>query len=89
VAVSLLGELTLFLARTAAGFYQTHKLSSNLLIFRQAYKLMILLDVTPECCCFQSLIDNHIGEMKYKGGGGQWILGNMTLAVKAVTEQQT
>jgi len=82
VAASLLGELALFLAHTAADFYQTQKLSSNLLIFRQAYKLMIILDVTPECCYFQILIDIYIGKMKYRvwgeGDREQWVLGKMT-----------
>lgn len=31
---------------------------------------MILLDVTPECCYFQILIDTHIGKMKYREGDG-------------------
>jgi hypothetical protein len=56
---------------------------------------MIQLDVTPECCYFQILIDTHIGKMKYREGGWgmggreQWVLGNMILAIKAVRGKQT
>jgi hypothetical protein len=45
---------------------------------------MIVLGVTPECCYFKILIDTHIGKMKYGKKREQWVLGNMTLAIKAV-----